>query len=69
MIRAIDRNKNGQIEFGEFVELMKEQWALGEGRGLSSTDDEVERVFRIFDQNADGKISPEELRMVIIELN
>ncbi|XP_064622189.1 uncharacterized protein LOC135484541 [Lineus longissimus] len=56
MIKAVDRDGNGTVEFNEFVELM------GKKMVFVDPEKELKEAFRKFDRNGDGKITPEELR-------
>jgi len=62
MITKLDKDKSGDIDFEEFTELM-----------LSSTDkkdtkEDIMHVFNLFDHDASGKITLEDLRRVADEL-
>jgi calmodulin len=50
IIKQIDPNQNGRIEFEEFVELMQ---ALNKGE---TPEDEMKEAFKAFDRNGDGFI-------------
>ena len=55
MINDVDLNRNGSIEFGEFIVMM--------ARSMKEMDqdDEIREAFRVFDLNRDGYISSKEL--------
>eukprot|EP00761_Pharyngomonas_kirbyi_P003511 gb/GECH01003515.1/.p1 GENE.gb/GECH01003515.1/~~gb/GECH01003515.1/.p1 ORF type:complete len:152 (+),score=58.33 gb/GECH01003515.1/:1-456(+) len=59
MIKEVDIDGNGMIEFQEFLVLMS--------RKLKSSDseEEIREAFRMFDKNKDGFISEEELKQVM----
>jgi len=56
MIKSVDQDHNGTIEFDEFVQLMADK--------LSGTIDDAEMLaaFKQFDKNGDGKITKQELK-------
>ncbi len=59
MIHEVDTDKNGTIDFKEFLQLMERQTS-------SSTNfDEYKEAFGIFDKNGDGFISADELKLVM----
>ncbi|KAF3338163.1 Calmodulin [Carex littledalei] len=62
MIREVDADGNGTVEFNEFLALME--------RKLKETDsdDELREAFRVFDKDNDGFISSSELRSVLMNL-
>ena len=53
MISDIDNDGNGSIEFGEFLEMMT---------GKKDTREDIEKVFKLFDDDNTGKISLRNLR-------
>ena len=70
MIRNVDKNANGAIDFNEFIEMMLKQG----GRGSTSemllfswltgvnADEDAAHAFKVFDRDGDGLITAEELR-------
>ncbi|KAJ4793511.1 Calmodulin [Rhynchospora pubera] len=62
MIREVDINGNGTIEFNEFTVLMARK--LME----TDTDEEMKEAFEVFDKDHNGLISPSELRHVMRNL-
>eukprot|EP01095_Lingulamoeba_sp_RSL-Kostka_P002272 TRINITY_DN13126_c0_g1_i1.p1 TRINITY_DN13126_c0_g1~~TRINITY_DN13126_c0_g1_i1.p1 ORF type:complete len:170 (+),score=75.66 TRINITY_DN13126_c0_g1_i1:44-511(+) len=56
MIYEVDKDKNGDIDFKEFVQMMEKS---------KSDDDELKEAFSLFDKNGDGKISFKELKGVL----
>ncbi|KAF5454675.1 hypothetical protein F2P56_024322 [Juglans regia] len=62
MINEVDVDGNGTIEFGEFLNLMARKMKENEA------EEELKEAFKVFDQDQDGYISPNELRHVMINL-
>lgn len=62
MIREVDADENGTIDFAEFLTLM--------ARKMKTKDSEAEilEAFKVFDKDNSGKISPAELRQVMSNL-
>ncbi|KAK3578506.1 hypothetical protein CHS0354_007758 [Potamilus streckersoni] len=62
MVREVDKNGNGTVEFSEFVAMM--------GRMMSSEDKEENLLdaFKSFDRDGNGLISREELKQALISL-
>jgi len=54
MIRNVDKNANGAIDFNEFIEMMLKQ-------GVNA-DEDAAHAFKVFDRDGDGLITAEELR-------
>ncbi|WAR00649.1 CALM-like protein [Mya arenaria] len=64
IIKEVDDDGNGQIDFEEFVSLMTTK--TQEARAQISRDEaELREAFKVFDQNGDGKISCKELKAVL----
>jgi len=59
MIREVDLNRNGKIEFYEFLNLMARKLQK------DSEEAEVKQEFQVFDKDKSGQISPSELRRVM----
>lgn len=62
MITEVDTNKDGTIDFKEFLKLMS--------RKMKDTDSEEElrEAFKVFDKDGNGYISAAELRHVMTNL-
>jgi len=60
MIKTVDENGDGEIDFREFINMMKSN--------ESDTDDELRRAFDIFDADNSGFIDREELKAVMAKL-
>uniref|UniRef100_A0A0E0MPD5 EF-hand domain-containing protein n=1 Tax=Oryza punctata TaxID=4537 RepID=A0A0E0MPD5_ORYPU len=73
MIRDVDADGNGTIEFAEFLALMARKAVRGGGcggdeNGGGDADEELREAFKVFDKDQDGLISAAELRHVMISL-
>ncbi|MES1920744.1 hypothetical protein MHBO_002384 [Bonamia ostreae] len=62
MIKKVDKNKDGELNFEEFVELMHQN--LEKYRKISD-ESEYKAVFGLLDKNGDGEISADELYRVM----
>ncbi|XP_073005761.1 calmodulin-like [Typha latifolia] len=62
MIHEVDADRNGTIEFGEFLNLMARKMKENDG------EDELKEAFKVFDKDQNGYISASELRHVMINL-
>ena len=62
MIREVDTDANGTIEFHEFCQLMAKKGKESE------RDSELVEVFRIFDKNDDQLVDATDLRIIFQEL-
>jgi calmodulin len=71
IMQKIDRDRNGTIDFDEFVYLMSSR-KIGQhaanNPNVSDEDAELWEAFRVFDKDGSGNISFEELRMVMQSL-
>ena len=62
MINEVDQDKNGTIDFNEFLRLMEKKI------GDNDTEEEIKEAFRVFDKDGTGTISAAELRHVMTTL-
>ena len=62
MVTDIDNDGNGTIEFAEFLQMMTGKM------GEKDTREDIEKVFKLFDDDNTGKISLRNLRRVAQEL-
>merc|ERR1712012_129893 len=60
MIRNVDKNANGAIDFNEFIEMMLKQ-------GVNA-DEDAAHAFKGFDRDGDGLITAAELRLTMNNL-
>ncbi|KAA0192412.1 Calmodulin [Fasciolopsis buskii] len=60
MIKQADEDGNGCIDFKEFVRMMTEYYSQ-----MAKTMDIYKRVFAEFDNNGDGFIDPDELKLIM----
>ena len=61
MISDIDNNGNGSIKFGEFLEMMTGKM------GKKDTHKDIEKVFKLFNDDNTGKISLRNLHRIAQE--
>ena len=62
MISDLDKNKSGAIDFDEFLEMMTARMSDKDSR------EDIEKVFRLFDDDNTGQITLRNLRRVAREL-
>ncbi|RNJ55599.1 hypothetical protein D7B24_008384 [Verticillium nonalfalfae] len=63
MIKEIDTDGDGRIDFDEFLEIM-----AAPARPVGSTENELVAAFEVFDKDGSGSVSSSELRSVLISL-
>ncbi|CAD5116918.1 DgyrCDS5759 [Dimorphilus gyrociliatus] len=63
IVKGVDKNKNGAIDFDEFVVIMANTFKEPVGK-----DQEIRDAFKVFDRDNDGYIEAKELRQVMREL-
>merc|ERR1719373_757279 len=61
MVDEIDADASGEIDFPEFLSLMARKLKD------TSTEEEIIEAFRVFDKEATGLITKQELRRVLLE--
>eukprot|EP01122_Echinamoeba_exundans_P006050 TRINITY_DN1631_c0_g1_i1.p1 TRINITY_DN1631_c0_g1~~TRINITY_DN1631_c0_g1_i1.p1 ORF type:complete len:150 (+),score=55.97 TRINITY_DN1631_c0_g1_i1:33-482(+) len=62
MIREVDTDNNGEIDFPEFLSMMAKQMKN------EDTEEEIREAFRVFDRDGHGVINASELRHVLTTL-
>ena len=67
IIRSVDKNSNGVVDFEEFVELMERAKASTGKKNTTSNSEEEElrNAFNVFDKDGNGTISSKELASVM----
>ena len=59
MVAMLDSNKNGKIDFDEFLGMVSRKMKVG------ATDEEIKDTLRVFDKDCNGFISAAELRQAL----
>ena len=62
MVSELDADGSGEIDFDEFIEMMTARMSEND----SKTD--IDKIFRLFDEDKKGFISVENLRRVVAEI-
>jgi len=62
MIQSVDDNGDGEIDFDEFLILMKSRI------GSQDADEELKEAFRVFDTDDSGEIDKKELKRLMKKL-
>ena len=65
MIENVDSNKNGTIDYDEFLMMMN---TMREDAENFDDEDEITHAFKVFDKDGDGLITAEEIRQTMIGL-
>ncbi|KAH7278631.1 hypothetical protein KP509_38G049700 [Ceratopteris richardii] len=63
MIEDIDKDKNGFIDYDEFLQMMTEKMGERDSRG------EIRNTYKLFVRESNGKITFERLKSLANELN
>ena len=62
MIKAVDKDSSGSIEFPEFLKLMRQKM------NNTNTRAELERAFNVFDTSSTESVSVVDLRILLRQL-
>ena len=62
MVSILDTNKNGEIDFEEFLGMVSKKMKIG------ASDEEIKDTLRVFDKDCNGFISAAELRQALTNL-
>eukprot|EP00244_Chara_vulgaris_P003097 TRINITY_DN1554_c0_g1_i1.p1 TRINITY_DN1554_c0_g1~~TRINITY_DN1554_c0_g1_i1.p1 ORF type:complete len:161 (-),score=53.13 TRINITY_DN1554_c0_g1_i1:35-517(-) len=60
VVNEVDSNQTGSVEFREFIRVVE-----GGGKKGAALHKELKDAFQIYDKSADGKISADELQVVL----
>eukprot|EP00246_Nothoceros_aenigmaticus_P014887 TRINITY_DN5910_c0_g1_i1.p2 TRINITY_DN5910_c0_g1~~TRINITY_DN5910_c0_g1_i1.p2 ORF type:complete len:252 (-),score=60.22 TRINITY_DN5910_c0_g1_i1:1382-2137(-) len=66
ILQTYDENGSGSLEYDEFLKLYE---SLIEEDDVAHDEELLRDVFNVFDANKDGLISPEELHLIVHNLN
>ena len=61
-INAVDADGSGSIDFPEFLKMMANKFKE------ESKEEEIREVFRVFDRDGNGFVTPSELRCVLCNI-
>eukprot|EP00301_Raphidiophrys_heterophryoidea_P008306 c13101_g1_i6.p1 GENE.c13101_g1_i6~~c13101_g1_i6.p1 ORF type:complete len:103 (-),score=33.67 c13101_g1_i6:110-418(-) len=64
MIAEIDSNRNGKVDFDEFVRFM----VVSNKNPKSDPKQELRDAFKVFDRDGNGKISATEFKFILTNL-
>ncbi|KAH0617190.1 hypothetical protein JD844_029002 [Phrynosoma platyrhinos] len=62
MIKKLDTNKNGMVDFPEFLTLLSVRMKSAD------SEEEIRKAFRVFDRDGNGYVSAAELRHIMTKL-
>lgn len=62
MVKEVDQDGNGSIEFDEFLLMMARKLKAADG------EEEMHHAFKVFDKNGDGFITFDELKRVMCSI-
>merc|ERR1711973_682698 len=66
MIEQVDKNKNGTVDFEEFLIMME---SMREAMtGDEEAEDDISQAFKVFDKDGDGLITAEEIQETMLGL-
>ncbi len=68
LLDSVDADRNGVIDLEEFIDVMRGHLHHGPSDGAPTADDELREAFAVFDKDANGFISPDELKSVLLNL-
>lgn len=68
LLDSVDADRNGVIDLYEFIDVMRGHLHHGPSDGAPTADDELREAFAVFDKDANGFISPDELKSALLNL-
>ena len=66
MIENVDQNKNGTVDFEEFLIMMNAMREESEQR--EDGEDDISQAFKVFDKDGDGLITAQEIQETMLGL-
>ena len=66
MIENVDQNKNGTVDFEEFLIMMNAMREESEQR--EDSEDDISQAFKVFDKDGDGLITAQEIQETMLGL-